>query len=160
MRRFTVYFPGGKISDAHCHAWLEAGFKLVISEDELEPEQSPDAVCWLCSQDNSVQFREVKYLLPKVYIIICDQNSSPDAELPDVYEHHLFAAEEFRFTIGSRIQGRPAAPVWEDYRTDGQFPSELQIKAVADSTYRFLLEDVFRETAEWCGHMSSVVGPS
>lgn len=160
MRRFTVYFPGGKDSDAVCNAWLEAGFKVILSEEALEQEQSPDAVCWRCSHDNSVQFRAVKYLLPKVYVIVCDQNFSPEVALPDVYEHHFIAAEEFSFTIGSRIQGIPAPPVWEAYRIDSQLPPELQIKAVADSAYRFLLEDVFRETAEWCGHMSSVVGPS
>jgi len=82
----------------------------------------------------------------------------PDT-LSDIYERQLIVGEGLYFTIGSRISGKVANPDWEAYRSNGQLSREEQVKTVAGSVYRFLLQDVFRETAEWCGHMSSVVGP-
>lgn len=53
-------------------------------------------------------------------------------------------------TVGTSLEARLHEPAWLVYGEDWQ-------KAMAETIYRHLLEDVFRETAEWCGHMSSVV---
>ena len=52
---------------------------------------------------------------------------------------------------GSKLE----TPLSEDM---GALLSEQATGAFAESLYYYLLRDVFRETAEWCGHMSSVVG--
>lgn len=55
-----------------------------------------------------------------------------------------------RFTVAITGGGGAIAP-WLDTGFVDFAP------VVADAVYRHLLADVFRETAEWCGHTFSVV---
>lgn len=159
MRRFIIVAPDCAGQDRN--AWEDVGFKLVETGAELDPGQRPDVVFWRWSQEDSLlKWQSVKRLLPKLYVTFGNHEISAPDTLSDIYKQQLIVVEGTYFTIGSRIQGKVDVPDWEAYRSNGQLPRTEQLKAVAGSIYRFLLQDVFRETAEWCGHMSSVVGPS
>jgi hypothetical protein len=158
VRRFTIVAPNCAGEDTS--AWENTSFKLVDKETWDDPEQRPDVFLWHWTQIENMPVQMILSLLPKLYIVMSspsDEITIP-AELADIFSIHSFTGDSACFTIGSRLQGRAAVPDWDAYRGPGVITREEQIKAVSGSIYRYLLEDVIRETAEWCGHMSSVVG--
>lgn len=158
MRRFTVIAPGGAME--YAYAWEDASFKLVEAGNWDDPEQWPDVFFWRWSKNNELPVQMILSLLPRLLVIISDRGEiiTVPEELSEIYSLQSFAGEDTGFTICSRLQGQVAVPEWDLYGSRGAITREEQIKAVAGSIYRYLLEDVIRETAEWCGHMSSVVG--
>ena len=52
--------------------------------------------------------------------------------------------------LGTKIE----APLPEGL---GELLDDPHAETMAETFYYYLLQDLFRETAEWCGHMSSVV---
>lgn len=160
MRRFVIVAPGCAGEDLN--AWEDAGFKLVETTDVNDPELRPDVIMCCPSRENDIPWNLIRSLLPKLFILAGSNGLKPaiPGDLSEMFSLQMIAGENVCFTIGSSIQGRVAAPDWESYReSSGPITRKEQIKAFAGSVYRFLLQDVFRETAEWCGHMSSVVGP-
>ncbi|MDD2554103.1 MAG: hypothetical protein PHP51_05990 [Desulfotomaculaceae bacterium] len=157
MRRFTVITPD--CAREYTSAWEDISFKLVESGTWDDPEQKPDVFLWQWSKEN-LPVREILSLFPKLLVIIssCDENITFPEELSEIYSLQSFAGADTGFTIGSRLQGQVAVPKWDLYNCQGSITREEQIKVAAASIYRYLLEDVIQETAEWCGHMSSVVG--
>lgn len=155
MRRFTVYAPNCTKEDRN--AWEDVSFQLVEMETLRDPEKRPDVVFWRWSGDFEAMQKQVESILPKLYVIVSSNVLPAPDTLSAIYERQVICGESIYFTIGSKIEGKVSVPDWEACRSDGQL---AQIKAVAGTIYRYLLEDVFRETAEWCGHMSSVVGPA
>lgn len=160
MRRFTFYAPD--YPEMFRPAWVDAGFKPVDPEVEAWPEQGPDVLLLHHNGDKVIpDIDTVKKLLPRLYMVTGDSTFQlDDKELAGIFEQGRLIGDGLFFNFGTRLPGQPAVPLWEAYRFNGNLPPEAQVKAVADSVYRFLLEDQFRETAEWCGHMSSVVGPA
>ncbi|MCL6559399.1 MAG: hypothetical protein K6U74_11505 [Firmicutes bacterium] len=159
MRRFTVLAPSCTEQDRK--AWEDAGFLLIQNKTDSEPEQPPELVFWNGSLGQSeTAWQYVTQAMPKLFVIVSGHKSSMPEHLTGIYELQCIAGEGICFSIGSRLQEQVAVPDRQAYRNDGPLTREEQIKAVADSVYRYLLQDVFRETAEWCGHMSSVVGPA
>lgn len=160
MRRFTVIAPDcGK---EYTGAWEDTSFKLVEAGTWDDQEQRPDIFLWHWSKEKDLPVREVLSLLPKLLVIISDRGDKITLaeDLLDIYSLQSFSGEDTGFTICSRLEGEVAVPDWDFYKNSSQddITREEQIKAAAGSIYRYLLEDVIRETAEWCGHMSSVVG--
>lgn len=158
MRRFTVIAPGS--AGEYANAWEDTSFKLVEAGSWDDPEQWPDVFLWRWSKENDLPVKEILSLLPRLLVIISDRGEKiivPE-ELSEVYSLQSFSGEDTGFTICSRLQGQVAVPQWDLYGSQSAITREEQIKAAAGSIYRYLLEDVIRETAEWCGHMSSVVG--
>lgn len=158
MRRFTVVAPNS--DREYVSAWEDTSFKLVDNGTWDDPEQGPDVFLWRWSQKKDMPVQMILSLFPKLYVIIStpgDKVTIP-GELADIFSLHIITGDSIHFTIGSRIQGEAAVPDWAAYRSHAAITREEQIKAVSGSIYRYLLEDVIRETAEWCGHMSSVVG--
>ncbi len=158
MRRFTVVVPDCAGEDAG--AWEDTSFRLVDSGTWDDPEQGPDVLLWHWPQEEDLPVQMILSLFPKLYVI----TSSPDdeitipGELADIFSLQTITGDGILFTIGSRLQGKVSVPNWDAYRGHAAITCNEQIKAVSGSIYRYLLEDVIRETAEWCGHMSSVVG--
>lgn len=157
MRRFTVTAIGCAGEDLF--AWEDVGFKPVENCSGTNRDNCPDVVLLRVIQDQQTEWKAVESLLPKVYVVLARSELLPPVTLSDIYEHQLITAKDICFNIGSSLQGKVAVPDWEAFSRGGLLTGNERIKAVAGSVYRFLLEDVFRETAEWCGHMSSVVGP-
>lgn len=158
MRRFTIVAPHCAVEDVS--AWEDTSFKLAESGTWDDPEQRPDVFLWHWSQAEDLPVQMILSLLPKLYVVMSapgDKVSTP-GELADIFSIQTITGDSILFTIGSRLQGLAAVPDWDAYRGYGAITRNEQIKAVSGSIYRYLLEDVIRETAEWCGHMSSVVG--
>ncbi|MFX4263602.1 hypothetical protein ACOBQJ_15560 [Pelotomaculum propionicicum] len=159
MRRFKVV--KSDCAGEYTGAWEDTSFKLVDAGSWDDREQRPDVFLWHWSKEkNDLPVQEVLSLLPRLLVIISNrgENITVPEELIEVYNLQSFAGEDTSFTICSRLEGEVAVPDWDLYKSSSTITREEQIKAAAGSIYRFLLEDVIRETAEWCGHMSSVVG--
>lgn len=143
MYRFSVKM----VSDIlHKSVWDDTGFVCIGRE---EPFEQADVI--IIAPDDSDKLASVILAArPKVFII------AGRYELPqhvkDLYTGQHWRLHHTVLTIGTFLEVPLAEPVWEAY-------PEQQEKAIADTIYRHLLNDVFRETAEWCGHMSSVVRP-
>ena len=158
MRRFTVIAPD--CAGEYTGAWEDTSFKLVEGTTWNDPEQRPDVFLWRWSNDEDLPVRKILSLLPGLLVIVSgrdDKITFPE-ELSEIYSLQSFAGADTGFTIGSRLQGQVAVPEWDLYKNSDTITREEQLKAAAACIYRYLLEDVIRETAEWCGHMSSVVG--
>jgi hypothetical protein len=158
MRRFTIVAPKSSVEDL-C-VWEDTSFKLVEKGTWDDPEQGPDVFLWHWAQAEDMPVQMILSLLPKLFIVVSapvDKVSIP-GELADIFSIQIMAGDSILFTIGSRLQGLADVPDWDAFRGHAAITREEQIKAVSGSIYRYLLEDVIRETAEWCGHMSSVVG--
>lgn len=166
MRKFTVCAPGCARQDLA--AWESEGFKAVDLETgaawENKIDNEIDVIFWFMEEkDSEANWQLVRRLLPKLYIIAGIKEAAAPFDLSEIYERQVIAGEGVYFTVGSKLQGKVAEPAWEACRAGtsagGPLSRPEQIKIFAGSVYRYLLQDVFRETAEWCGHMSSVVGP-
>lgn len=157
MRRFTVKAVGCTGEDLFL--WEDVGFEQAQKYDEANRGLYPDVALIRLKQGQQSEWQIVESLFPKLYVVLSSSELPPPAGLREIYEPQFIAAKDFCFSIGSRLPGRVAVPDWEAHTHNGILTADNQVKAVAGSVYRFLLEDVFRETAEWCGHMSSVVGP-
>ena len=158
MRRFTIVAPNSAVEDL-C-AWEDTSFKLVENGIWDDPEQGPDVFLWHWAQAEDMPVQTILSLLPKLYIVVSalgDKVTIP-GELAGIFSVQIITGDSILFTVGSRLQGLAAIPDWDAYRSHAAITREEQIKAVSGTIYRYLLEDVIRETAEWCGHMSSVVG--
>lgn len=158
MRRFTIVAPNSAMEDL-C-VWEDTGFRLVEAGIGDDPEQRPDVFLWHWAQEEDIPVQMILSLLPELFVVVSapgDKFTIP-GELVDIFSMQIITGDNILFTIGSRIQGLAAIPDWDAYRGHAAITREEQIKAVSGSIYRYLLEDVIRETAEWCGHMSSVVG--
>ncbi|NLI13036.1 hypothetical protein [Pelotomaculum propionicicum] len=160
MRRFVIFTPG--CTEEDLKVWEDAGFKLVDETSLDYPELRPDVIFICDFKAGVITWQLISKLLPKVLILTGSSEQTPviPGELADLFNLQVIKGENISFTIGSTIQGQVVTPAWEIYRvSDGPLTPQEQLQALADSIYRFLLQDVFKETAEWCGHMSSVVGP-
>lgn len=156
MRRFTVC--AAECAGQELQAWLDVGFILQTDGGAAE-KNSPDVVLFGLAGEHKTAWQLVGSMLPRVYVILSSREMPPPDKFSGIYEHQFIAGKGISFNIGSRLQGKVAVPDWEAFSSGAPLTEAEQIKAVAGSVYRYLLEDVFRETAEWCGHMSSVVGP-
>lgn len=175
MRRFIVLVCQASLQEAA--AWEDSGF--VVSDGTTHPEvrrqtadvvgfpwltvetdaeqARPDVVYWQQGAAGAAGWHKVRQLLPKVVVVMGEASLPPD--LAHVYDSCFLYGEGRSFMVGRKIEGTLLTPEWAAYRTDGLLSLPQQVKAVADAVYRLLLDNVFQETAEWCGHMSSVVGP-
>jgi hypothetical protein len=158
MRRFTIVAPNSAMEDL-C-AWEDTSFKLVEKGTWDEPEQRPDVFLWHWAKEEDMPVQMILSLLPKLYIVVSapgDKVTIP-GELAGIFSMQIITGNGVLFTVGSRLQGLAAIPDWDAYRGHADITRDEQIKSVSGSIYRYLLEDVIQETADWCGHMSSVVG--
>ncbi len=158
MRLFTFIAPG--CGEEDISAWQNTSFKLVEEGAWDEPGQWPDLFLWHWRKEKELPVATILSLLPRLVVIISDPDEQiiVSQKLSEIYSLQSFAGRDTCFAICSRLEGEVAVPDWNLYSDQGEITREEQLKAAAGAVYRFLLEDVIRETAEWCGHMSSVVG--
>jgi len=160
LRRFIL--EASNCLEEDLRAWQDAGFQIAEPGLKQDPGQRPDLVLrrhW--PEQGQLAWAEIKYLFPRVLVILSEQEIPFPEEISEIYNRYCFAGKSgLVFSIGSTLEGKIEEPDWEAYHFGDQPARTEEIKAVAGSLYRYLLLDVFRETAEWCGHMSSVVGPA
>ncbi len=160
LRRFTL--EASNCSEGDRRIWQDAGFQLAEPQSAGNPLQRPDlALRRLWPEQKQVAWDELERLLPRVFVIFSEQEIPFPSSISAVYTRRCFAGKSGQvFTVGSTLEEMVAEPVWEAYRFGDQPAGTEEMEAVAGSLYQYLLLDLFRETAEWCGHMSSVVGPA
>ncbi|MDD4587622.1 MAG: hypothetical protein PHC60_04410 [Heliobacteriaceae bacterium] len=153
MRRFVLYTPE-QVPAADRQAWLDAGFVAAGVKEKV------DVVYWPECPDQGEFAAVLAGLFPRIYVVAGSRAPSLPAGLAADYVQQVFTGEGLCFYLGRWIDPVVAVPVWDGYRDEAKvLPRPVQVKAVADVVWRALLADVFQETADWCGHMSSVVGP-
>ncbi len=158
MKTFSLFTY--KCAEEEKKVWEDMGFKI-IGENELDNEkQNLDVFfgCW-SKNDNEV-WKYIKKMLPEMLVIKGCRGIVLSKELSGVYENQEIIENKLSFTLDSKIEGKVKVPDWQTYAVNGLLTDVGEVKALAGSVYRFLLEDVMRENEEWCGHMSSVVGPA
>jgi hypothetical protein len=158
MKRFVLYAPG--MVQPEQEIWQQAGFDINSEGTEaFSASQGAgiDAV-WVVNSsslapvsEEQAGWQKIYQLRPKLFILQTEKNGM----LPDCWRES-YALNEYgtgrnHWVVGTKIE----APLPDDM---GALLSEKNTAALAEFFYYYLLRDVFRETADWCGHMSSVVG--
>ncbi|MDR3349684.1 MAG: hypothetical protein LBO03_08870 [Acidaminococcales bacterium] len=146
MRKFPAVNAGG--SRAMLDALCEAGFVEVLPED-FDGEDRFFCIVTKTSGDNDRLW--VKWRPKLVFAYEREGNNS-----------HLYTWREIilngdRIHIGALFDPLDIPDDWHvDYGARAGDMS-LYAKVVADYSYRRILDELIEETAQWCGHMSSVV---
>ena len=130
MKKFIAWVSG--MDQMQQELWQEAGF------DIIQPERS-----------NIVQDADIIWLYPTN-----SRNSQMTIDFEDQqklsYPKVFFLCKRDASVLLSLEEPLPTALL--------EYFTQQKTADLAAAVYMTLLESVFRETAEWCGHMSSVVG--
>lgn len=153
MKKFTAITVN--CSDDENEGWVSMGFEVVASGVLF-----PDAVFFHLPTPGSIQWESIKKVMPKVLVISSRQGICFPDYISSIYQGQEIVGDGLIFTTGARIQGQVDVPGWGEYADGKGLTMAGQIRAIAGAVYRFLLDDAIRENEEWCGHMSSVVGPA
>jgi hypothetical protein len=145
MNRFSILVRGNATVGK---AWEDAGFVCVSAGEQTE--RRPDALILPADMSGAAFQDMIGSVIPKLFVVMI--RYSPPPSIAENYAIHLWRYKQVEITAGTMLETVLPEPPWPEYGQDWQ-------KAIADTVYRHLLQDRFRETAEWCGHMSSVVRP-
>jgi hypothetical protein len=157
MKRFLIDAP--EMVQNEQELWRQAGFDFVTSAETSATDAGVGIDVWArgngCPLSTLLDFQALRVLVvqlrPKVVILKCSPSCIPPEFLQTAYSVRTASAATCDWLLATKLE----APLSEDM---GALLSEQATAAFAESLYYYLLRDVFRETAEWCGHMSSVVG--
>jgi hypothetical protein len=152
MKKFPIRVLG--LDSDEMKIWRDAGFFIVQGPPFSADESASPELIWLsenvdssCGYTDATEFR-TSY--PKLFFL----HSSAASLMPphwQAYTRQTVQVAGTDWIIGSKLE-EPLPPAVAEYLAQ-QKTAEL-----AAVLYIVILESVFRETAEWCGHMSSVVG--
>jgi hypothetical protein len=158
MKKFSICFYS--CPEEEMKAWKDTGFICTDTCEIIENRQFPDVICGNCRLESPVPLWDlIEKARPKVVIINAEPGIVFPHRLSRLYNQQVIHGKGVSFIAGSKLQGKIPVPDWYRYAFNGILTTEARIKALAGAVYKFLLEDLMRENEEWCGHMSSVVGP-
>ena len=144
MKRFTIYGVG--LIPTEQKLWQGAGFDFAqeITDCDL-------MLLFIDRMDQLIEVQRLTELRPKIFLV----RGFSAEQLPEywrsVYDIQTCGSGVHRWFFGTILE----SPLPKDI---GDLLVEEATPALSEGLYSCLLRDVFRETAEWCGHMSSVVG--
>ena len=156
MKKFFAWVSG--MDQTQQALWQEAGFDIYVPERYQSAEtaiQQADII-WLCATNgrNSHQAIEfdvrLKNSFPKIFFL-CNHDKSTLPHQWFEYQHKHVSVDGIDWVIGSQLEEPLPAELLEYF-------AQQKTTELLTIVYMTLLASVFRETAEWCGHMSSVVG--
>lgn len=144
MKRFALYGLG--LTPTEQKLWQGAGF------DFSQETTAVDLMLLLIDRmDQPIEVQRLSELRPKIFLV----RGLTAKQLPEgwqsIYDIQTCDSGVHRWLFGSILE----SPLPKDV---GDLLMEEAMPALSEGLYSCLLRDVFRETAEWCGHMSSVVG--
>jgi hypothetical protein len=148
MRRFEI--NGSGATAAEIGVWLDTGFREFQAGQAGDAAARPDVIFATAGPDDAALGREIGQRLPKVVVL----SGRTAAELPqglEDYRRHRWQQGGVHYLVATALEPELREPEWAAYG------GEDSLKAVSDQVYRHLLDEVFRETREWCGHTFSVV---
>lgn len=158
MRHFYVYSPVW--SQEYNSIWTDCGF-IPVSDLAMCKEQPPDVIVSYGMPAAPADFwQTAKAARSKIVMVAAASFHCLPEEARDMYEEQRIEGEGLCFMLATRLEGEIPCPVWDMYRVNSQLSEPIQHKVMADTLYRYLLNDVLRETFEWCGHTFSVLGPA
>lgn len=140
MRRFKLFGPD--LTAAEEEIWRKAGFDPVLAE-------MADVAC-LRNATLLIQLLDQR-MMPKMILLKTGVSWVAPERLQAIYTMTEYGEGPNCWLVGTKME----APLPEDV---GTLLCEQNIAALSETLFDCLLRDVFRETADWCGHMSSVVG--
>ena len=138
--------------------WQEAGFDIIVSESgqtEGKSIQNAD-VLWLYATNGlnsqlTIDIHDqLKSSYPKIFFL-CSRDLSTMPGHWSEYQQHIVIVDGIECLIGTKLEEPLPTSLLEYF-------AQQKTAELAAVVYMTLLESVFHETAEWCGHMSSVVG--
>jgi hypothetical protein len=153
MKQFTIRDIG--LNPEENQIWREAGFCLIKEPWFPSSEKAPPELIWLadCAIGGKFDDRiaeELRTSFPKLFFV----QHKAAALMPDhwqAYAQQMVRMADADWIVGSKLE-EPLPPAVAEYM------AQQKTADLAAVVYIVILESVFRETAEWCGHMSSVVG--
>ena len=140
MKQFGLFGPD--LTATEQEIWRQAGFDPVLAE-------AAD-VAYLENVAQLMQLLDQR-VMPKVILLKTGASWVVPEGLQTIYTMTEYGESTSHWIVGAKM----GAPLPEDV---GALLCEQNMVALSESLYYCLLRDVFRETADWCGHMSSVVG--
>ena len=153
MKKFTLRDIG--LDPEENQIWREAGFCLMQEPWFPSSEKTPPELIWLADSAVSGKFadritEELRTSFPKLFFVQCKVAALMPAHW-QAYAQQTVRVAGADWIVGSKLE-EPLPPAVAEYM------AQQKTADLAAVVYMTLLESVFRETAEWCGHMSSVVG--
>jgi len=153
MKKFPIRVWGLNFDEMKI--WREAGFFIMPEPPSSSAESAPPELIWLSESAvgggcECLLATELQTAYPKLFFL----PNSAAALMPSQWQ--AYTQQKVRvagtdWIVGSKLE-EPLPPAVAEYLAQ-QKTAEL-----AAVLYIVILESIFRETAEWCGHMSSVVG--
>lgn len=135
--------------------WREAGFFIMPEPPYPSGESATAELIWL--SDNAAVGScectlavELQTAYPKLFFL----HSRAVSLMPlhwHSYTQQVVSIDGTDWIVGSKLDEPLPREVTE-------YLAQQKTAELAAVLYIVILESVFRETAEWCGHMSSVVG--
>ena len=156
MKKFIAWVSG--MDQLKQTLWQEAGFDIIVPEryqSEGTAIHNADII-WLCSINGmNIQPKidledQLKKSYAKVFFL-CKHDASIMPCHWSEYQQHIVFVDGIEYLIGSKLEEPLPTALLEYF-------AQQKTAELAAVLYIVILESVFRETAEWCGHMSSVVG--
>ena len=148
MKRFLAYAPD--LESEERAIWEQAGFDFVDAAIAATDGEDDHLTIELALLDDLSA--SLEQLEPKAFVAPMREILTTPAQWERKYELRFYGTSPQGWLIGTKAE----APLPDDW---GDLLAEKKVAAFAESLYYYLLRDVFRETAEWCGHMSSAVRP-
>jgi len=155
MRRFGVCGIGAKAEDIG--VWLDTGFCEFRASPSVDVGERPDVIFGPVGPDHPELDREIGLLFPKVVVLISQTPATLPQGLDEDYRRQCWQQAGVQFHVATSLEPQLTEPEWAAYGGAGDPSAAQALKAVSDQIYRHLLDDVFRDTREWCGHTFSVV---
>ena len=122
--------------------WRQAGFDDALAETA--------DIAWLENAALLMQLLDQR-MVPKILLLKTGAPRVAQERLQAIYTMTECGESPNGWLVGTKME----APLPDDV---GALLCEQNIATLSETLYDCLLRDVFRETADWCGHMSSVVG--
>ncbi|MHC1759304.1 MAG: hypothetical protein AB9917_07325 [Negativicutes bacterium] len=140
MKRFKLFGPD--LTAIEQEIWRQARF------DDASAEAAD--IAWLENTTLLMQLLDQR-MMPKILLLKTGASWVAPDRLQAIYTMTEYGKSPNGWLVGTKME----APLPDDV---GTLLCEQNMEALSETLYDCLLRDVFRETADWCGHMSSVVG--
>lgn len=147
MRRFTLLATGMAAKEKRL--WQQAGYELLPDARCDWLEDAEPAVIWLTDTETDAT-ADIMNLRPRVFFVRGRVEADIWQKWCGAYACHTCGDDSDFWSLGTKLE----TPLPDRLRA---LLLEENIAGLADVLYEYLFRDVLRETAEWCGHMSSVV---
>ena len=140
LKRFKLFGPDFTATEQEI--WRQAGFDSASAE--------ATDVAWLEKATLLMPLLDQR-MMAKIILIRTGTSWMAPERLLAIYTMTEYGKSPNGWLVGAKME----APLPDDV---GALLCEQNMEALSETLYDCLLRDVFRETADWCGHMSSVVG--